>query len=107
MNLTAEMPGICILDSKPDLSAFAATHLLITKKKLSPIAIASALETILEYAVVLGGRAYLRYLTQVRNEGYLLHAQVDKRGGERGMQATLLAISGPPLELIYVLLEWT
>ena len=67
VNLPAELRGIFILDSSTEKSAFAATQLLITKKNLSPIAIESALETILVYAVVLLGRAYLR--SEVRNEG--------------------------------------
>ena len=53
VKLPAGMPAICTLDFKLELSAFAAAHLPIKKKKLSLIAISSAEETILRFAVVL------------------------------------------------------
>ena len=61
VSLPAGKAAICILDFRLDLNVFAATHLLIKKKKMNLNAIAHALVTILRFAVVLGGTACIRY----------------------------------------------
>ena len=74
VSLPAKKPAICILEFKVVMAkiAFAATHLLIKKKKLSLNAMCHALETILRNAVVIGGRDYIRYILKVRSEGFVL-----------------------------------
>ena len=75
VSLPAKKPAICILEFKVVITAkiaFVATHLLIKKKYLSLNAMCRALETILRYVVVIGGRAYIRYRPKVRSEGFVL-----------------------------------
>ena len=75
VSLPAKKPAICILEFKVVITAkiaFVATHLLIKKNYLSLNAMCRALETILRYVVVIGGRAYIRYRPKVRSEGFVL-----------------------------------
>ena len=71
VSLPAKKPAICILEFKQAKSAFAAKHLLIKIKKMSLNAMCHVLVTILRYAAVIGGRAYIRYILEVRSEGFV------------------------------------